>query len=158
MAVYTVHVPASSSSERGSLERAVFLRDGFSWGAFLFGPLWLAWRKAWLVALLWAIFLAALAGLGAALDLDQFGIGTLGLAAAVVLGFEGSRLVAWSLERRGYAEAALQVADTIDEAEEVFFASLRSNASSAAGPRMSAASPGGGRAPQVIGGLEDLRP
>lgn len=156
MAVYTVHIPKSLGGERPSPEKIVFLRDSFSLPAFLFGPFWLVWRRAWLAAVLWAVLLAALAGAGAALGLSRTAISILELAASVVLGFDGSRLVAWSLARRGYAESAVAVADSLDEAEEVFFHSWRPEASAGVvapprgyGPGAGGASPG----PHVIGGL-----
>lgn len=159
MAVYTVHVPTSSRGEIPSPEKIVFLRDSFSTPAFLFGPFWLLWRRAWLAAALWAVLLAALAGAGAAFGLTRPAISILEFAASLVLGFEGSQLVAWSLARRGFAESAVTVADNLDEAEDVFFASWRQGGA-AAPPRATATGAGGGSPGRhVIGGLfEEPRP
>lgn len=158
MAVYTVHVPRSVSGETPSPERVVFLRDGFSAPAFLFGPFWLAWRRAWLAALLWAVLLAGLAGAGAFFGLPSSAISIIELAASVVLGFEGSRIVAWTLARRGFAESAVTVADNLDEAEDVFFASWRPGV--AVPPRSTAvAASGAAPSSHVVGGLfEEPRP
>lgn len=125
MAVYTVHIPPASPGEIPLPERIVFLRDGFSTPAFLFGPFWLAWRRAWLLCVLWTVLLAALVLGGAALGLHGPALSALELVASLALGLEGTRLVAWSLARRGYAESVILVADGIDEAEDVFFASWR---------------------------------
>ena len=38
-------------------DEPVLVREGFAWGAFLFGPLWLAWHRTWIPA---AISLAIL--------------------------------------------------------------------------------------------------
>lgn len=158
MAVYTVHIPKSVSGEAPSPEKVVFLRDGFSAPAFLFGPLWLAWRGAWLAAVSWAVLLTVLGGAGAAFGLPSAAISILELGASVVLGFEGSRIVAWSLARRGIAESAVTVADSLDEAEDVFFASWRPGVAApprSAGPTANGATP----APHVVGGLfEEPRP
>ncbi|MBG0808312.1 DUF2628 domain-containing protein [Methylosinus sp. H3A] len=125
MAVYTVLIPPAPPGEAPSPERIVFLRDGFSTPAFLFGPLWLLWRRAWLPAVLWTAALALIFGAGVAFGIDPEAASVLQLALGALLGLEGPRLVAWSLERKGYTESAVMVADNIDEAEDVFFANWR---------------------------------
>ena len=42
-----------------------------------------------------------------------------------MLGFEGSRLVAWSLARRHYNENAVVIGESADEAEEIYFHNWR---------------------------------
>ena len=50
MSVYTVHVPpARAQASPPDPERFVFVRDGFSFWAFLLGPLWMLWHRLWLV-------------------------------------------------------------------------------------------------------------
>ncbi|CAN2533646.1 hypothetical+protein [Methylocapsa aurea] len=151
MAVYTVHIPPAAPGEAPSPERIVFLRDGFSTPAFLLGPLWLLWRRAWLPAVLWSVLLVLIFGGGAAFALDAEAASVLQLALGLLLGLEGQRLVAWSLERKGYTESAVMVADSIDEAEDVFFANWRPSGVLST----TAAPPRGGRAAMrpVIGGL-----
>jgi hypothetical protein len=52
MAVYTVHEPPLKRFEQVSdPERFDFVRDGFSFSAFVFGPLWMLWHRMWLVLL-----------------------------------------------------------------------------------------------------------
>src|SRR3712207_2763918 len=46
---------------RPSRRPPVLVREGFSWGAFLFGPFWLLANRLWLAALLWLV--AAVAAL-----------------------------------------------------------------------------------------------
>ena len=46
-------------------------------------------------------------------------------ALALLLGFEGSRLVAWSLARRHYSESGVVIGETADEAEDIFFHNWR---------------------------------
>lgn len=125
MAAFTVFLPPTPNGASPSPERIVFLRDAFSWPAFLFGPLWLAWRRAFAAA---AVSLAVLVASSIALSVLQLPAGAgawLGLAFGVWLGFEGAGLVAWTLRRRGYVETDIVVADALDEAEEVFFARWR---------------------------------
>ena len=48
MEVYTVHEPPDAPADRiDRAEQLVFLKDGFSWGAFLLAPFWLAARGEW---------------------------------------------------------------------------------------------------------------
>src|SRR5499426_1971236 len=52
MPVYTVHEPPPKRYEAaGNPDRFVFVRDGFSFWAFLFGPLWMLRHRMWLVLL-----------------------------------------------------------------------------------------------------------
>jgi hypothetical protein len=120
MAAFTVHIP-NAASVPVAPEKIIFLRDGFSWSAFFLGPLWLIWRRAWLAALLWTLALVVIALASARLGLPKGVASTMGFVLAVLLGFEGSRFVAWSLARKGYSESAVVIADDIDDAETVFF-------------------------------------
>ena len=52
MAVYTVHQPpARHADPLPDAERIVFVRDGFSFWAFLVAPWWMLWHRMWLVLL-----------------------------------------------------------------------------------------------------------
>ena len=60
MTTYTVHEPPARAGEAaGDPDRFVFVRDGFYFWAFLFGPLWLLWRRLWLVLLLYLVAIEA---------------------------------------------------------------------------------------------------
>lgn len=129
MAAFTVFLPPSRNGASPSPEKIVFLRDAFSWPAFLFGPLWLAWRRAFAAATVSLIVLIALSIALSTLQLPAGAGAWLGLAFGVWLGFEGSGLVASTLRRRGYVETDIVVADALEEAEEVFFARWRPSSS-----------------------------
>jgi len=49
MSVYTVHVPPATAQTAPDPGRFVFVRDGFSFWAFLLGPVWMLWHGMWLV-------------------------------------------------------------------------------------------------------------
>jgi hypothetical protein len=75
----------------------VIVREGFSWGALFFGPLWLAAHRAWIPAVLTVaasllIVLLATEGISAVL---MAGV-------TVMLGLSGQDLRRWSLDHRGY--------------------------------------------------------
>jgi hypothetical protein len=74
------------------------VREGFSLGAFLFGPLWLALHRAWIPAVL------ALVASVLIVKLTVPPVSTvLLLGEMVLLGLSGRDLQRWSLARRGYA-------------------------------------------------------
>jgi hypothetical protein len=83
----------------------VLVREGFSWGALLFGPLWLATHRAWIAA---ALTLAAFVLI---VVLARDGISAALLTTLVVLlGLSGNDLRRWSLDHRGFLLAQVVVA------------------------------------------------
>ena len=102
MRVYTAHIHAKQPPR--------LVREGWSWGAFLFGPLWLLVQRAWLAALLWlAVGCLPLLLPGAARVVAS-------LALAWLAGLLGRDLVRWSLARQGYALAHVVAARDQDAA------------------------------------------
>lgn len=122
MPVYTVHEPPPRDGDDDATpDRFLFVRDGFSMWAFLFGPLWMAWRRLWLVLLLYVVVMAALqAGLWAlgAAGAVKFAVGFL---VALLIGFEGPSLRRWTLARRNWIGHGVVVADDEESAERRFF-------------------------------------
>jgi hypothetical protein len=120
MAVYTVLEPPPSGDDLRDAERVAFVRDGFSWLAFLFPLLWLLWHRMWLVLVLWI----------AVVVLVEWGASFLGgpaplvaaLAIAVVVGFEANNLRRWTLERRGWQFAGVVAGTDRSDCERRFFA------------------------------------
>lgn len=90
----------------------VLLPEGFSWGAFLFGPVWLLIQRAWIPAALYVVVTVVLS----ALPLPQGASTVIGLAISVLAGVLGRDWVRWSLERRGYTEGAVLAARDGDAA------------------------------------------
>jgi hypothetical protein len=75
----------------------VLVREGFSWGAFFLGPLWLAVHRAWIAAAL------ALAGGILIVVLLPLGVAAATMfALAVVLGLSGQDCRRWSIDHRGF--------------------------------------------------------
>ena len=121
MPVYMAMTPAGAEN----FDKVVFLRDGFSIGAFVLGPFWLLWNRAYAAAAVWLALMALVAFGGTALGIAPAATGLINLALSLVLGFEGVRLVAWTLERRGFRQSALVACDNAQEAEEVYFHNKR---------------------------------
>ena len=103
MRVWTAHLRAGSPP--------LLVRDGFSLGAFLFGPLWLALHRAWIPAVLALVATVLILRLSAP---PATGILLLGLM--TLLGLLGRDMQRWSLERRGYILLHAVVARSADAA------------------------------------------
>jgi len=159
MAVYTVHEPLPPNASSPPPERFVFVRDGFSLPAALFGPLWMLRHRMWLVLLGYVIVLMLL---GAAL---RFAQGTdaaavsVGILLALLIGFEAGTLRRFTLARRRFRNVGVVVADDVELAERRFFDSWVKAAvgreprpASSAPPAMTPAPAGVPRgSPDVIG-------
>jgi hypothetical protein len=120
MAVYTVHQPPLKKYESSSdPERFAFVRDGFSFWAFLFGPVWMLWHCMWLLLL---GYIAVAVMLEAGLYYAGAPGGTrffAGLAFAILVGIEAGTLRRFTLRR--WRNIGVIVADDRDAAERRFF-------------------------------------
>jgi hypothetical protein len=101
--LYSAHVKANAEP--------VLVREGFSWGGLVFGPIWLAMHRAWSAAL---ISLAGFVLIGFLVPSPLCLI--LAAALAVLLGLIGHELQCWSMERRGYLVVHVVAARGAEEA------------------------------------------
>ncbi len=89
MITYTAHTKPG--------REPILVKEGFAWGAFLFGPLWFTAWRAWVPAAVYLFFVVVVLrfvpGRGGLVLL---------LAAAMAAGLMGRDLVRCILERRGY--------------------------------------------------------
>jgi hypothetical protein len=133
MSVYTVHEPPLRDSGASvDPERFVFVRDGFYFWAFVFGPLWLLWRRLWLALLFYVI---AFAVVGGALWYFKAGFGAqaaINAAFGLLLGMEASSVWRWTLARRGWNNLGVVVGDDLESAERRFFQVWRERPQAAA--------------------------
>lgn len=103
MVVYTVHEPPSPPADRiDRAESLVFVKDGFSWGAALFAPIWLLVKGLWLELLAYLVVVTAFATGLEVLGIAQEWVSLVMTALHIVLGFEASSLVRWKFERKGW--------------------------------------------------------
>jgi hypothetical protein len=122
MSVYTVLEPAKQTgSAVDRAERIVFIRDRFTWSAFLFAPLWLLYRRLWLVFLAYALVSVALAAGLRWAGVGSGGQAVVGLLVALLVGIEATNLRRWTLVRRGWRELGMVVGEDIVDAERRFF-------------------------------------
>ncbi len=118
MRLYTVHCRQGS---REPDREAVLVKEGFCWPAFLFAPLWAAWRRLWLVL---ALVLAAALILEIGIDMsgaDPLTAMAGGLGLSAYIGFSANDWRRASLRRRGYRLEGLAAASDEDAAMRRFF-------------------------------------
>jgi hypothetical protein len=154
MTVYTVHEPPPRKNEdTADPDRFVFVRDGFYFWAFLLGPLWMLWRRLWLVLLLYVVATTAVQAALWALGMSAAVMFTVGFLISLLVGFEAASLQRWTYARRGWNNVGVVVAPDLESAERRFFDSWAAGRSSA--PRVTPIPPPSMRippsAPDVIG-------
>jgi Protein of unknown function (DUF2628) len=123
MKVYSVHYRhEDAASLAGLAERAVLVKDGFSWPALFFGPVWLAWRRMWLVLAFYVALMLVVAAIARFVGLPDGAVAIITTAINLLLALEGNGLCRWTLERRRYHERSVATGASLAEAEERFFA------------------------------------
>ncbi len=115
MAIYVVMEPPAANAAEAA-ERAVLVRDGFAFLAFLVPPLWLLWHRLWIEA---AFAFIASVGLTALGETAGFGFtgAALSLLVSIFVGLEGPALRVNALRRRGWREWGAVEASGMAEAE-----------------------------------------
>ena len=114
---YVMTAPAAGDPDRDT----VFIRDGFSWPAFLLPLPWLLFRKLWLVAALAvALYLASIYAA------ESFRLDALPLAFSFVLSLwvalEGGEARMRRFERLGWRLDRVMSAESLSDAEAIYFA------------------------------------
>lgn len=122
MAVYTVHEPPLKRYELSpDPERFRFVRDGFSFWAFLLAPLWMLRHRMWLVLIGYVVTITlletALYLVGASDTVEV----TAGILLSLLVGIEASTLRRFTLARRRWTNVGLVVGDDLEAAERRFF-------------------------------------
>lgn len=122
MRVYTVHESKDPPSDREDRAEALrFVRDGFSWPAALFTPLWLLMRGFWLALIIYLIVAVALGLALQMLGVDDEIQFLIMLGLHVLIGFEADTIERWTLKRRGWEQIATVSGRDVIECERRFF-------------------------------------
>jgi hypothetical protein len=103
MLTFTVHEPPHPPADRiDRAESLVFVKDGFSWIAALFSPIWLLVHRLWWPLLGYVVLsgLFELVRWGAIVDPGWVMLAVIALH--LVIGFEADTLRRWALDRRGW--------------------------------------------------------
>jgi hypothetical protein len=129
MSVYTVHEPplrhdarlGAGAGAAPDADRFVFVRDGFSFWAFLLGPLWMLRHRMWLVLI---GYVAISVGLQALVRISggSAAIGAcISLLVGLLVGLEAGTLRRFTLSRRGWKNIGVVSGDDLEDAERRFF-------------------------------------
>lgn len=122
MAIYTVHEPPLIADDSPpDPERFVFVRDGFSFWAFLLGPLWMLRHRLWLVLAGYLIVVVALQVGLRLVGAPTLVMVTVAALLALLVGFEAATLRRFTLARRRWQNAGIVVGDDLEAAERRFF-------------------------------------
>ena len=161
MSVYTVHQAPPRAAAASVAERFVFVRDGFSWWAFLLTPLWMLRHRMWLVLLGYVVLCGAIEAALVRFGASRTAIVIVGLLISLLVGLEASTLRRLALHRRRWSNVAIISGNDLEDAERRFFdAWLRDAPSRSSAPHAAAPSPPGSasagvpsvrQAPHVIG-------
>lgn len=107
--IFTVYEKPESAEPT---DRVVLLREGFAWGAFIFGVLWLALHRRWLLLAGYILADGALMLLAAALHLSQPVSMLLQIWLQLMLAYHANDAYGWWLLRRGYRFAGVLAAES----------------------------------------------
>ncbi|HJZ44024.1 MAG TPA: DUF2628 domain-containing protein [Hyphomicrobiaceae bacterium] len=122
MLTFTVHEPPDAPADRiDRAERLVFVKDGFSWAAAVFGPLWMIFHRLWWALLGFVLITGGLQLIGKFTAADQRWLGLATFAINVLVGFEADALQRWALERRGWRMLGAVSGRNLAECERRFF-------------------------------------
>jgi Protein of unknown function (DUF2628) len=122
MSVYTVHEPPSRAGATASaVERFAFVRDGFSWWAFLFAPLWMLRHRMWLVLIGYVVVSVGLGTLVKLSGASALIVSLIGLLIALLVGLEAGTLRRFTLNRRGWKNLGVVSGVDLEDAERRFF-------------------------------------
>jgi hypothetical protein len=121
MAIYTVHLPPDATTPDGVAEKAVFVKEGFSFPGFIFTALWLLSKQLWLYALGYVVIIGLVI-----LAFSTFGwpMAVFGLVQAMLaflIGIEGHEWHRRRLARRGFTHAGTISGPSLEECERRFF-------------------------------------
>jgi Protein of unknown function (DUF2628) len=115
---WLVFEPQDAAPETlAAADKAVFIKDGFSIGAFLIAPVWLLWRRMWLVFIAWLVVYIALDRLGAVFHVGDILMSVLTLVLALGFALEANQLRAWTLRGKGWRFAGVACGNSRVEAE-----------------------------------------
>ncbi len=145
MSVYTVHEAPAGGSVSSAAERFIFVRDGFSWWAFLFAPLWMLCHRMWLVLIGYVVISGGIEAALVRFAASRLAISVVGLLISLLVGLEASTLRRFTLHRRGWTNVGVISGADVEDGERRFFdAWLRETRPSNSAPSATTAGPSSG--------------
>lgn len=119
--IYTVHARGWSPASDAD---AVFIKEGFSWPAFVFGPIWALWFGMWKTAIFLLVLSIVVSGMLVVLGITEAGELAVTLAFQAAMGFWGNDWRRYALARRDYAERGVVSGRKLADAERHYFAGM----------------------------------
>jgi hypothetical protein len=114
--------PLRGRSAGAHADRFIFLRERCSLGAFVFGPLWMIWRRLWLVLLVYLVATSLIEWGLRSLETPIGARTTVYMLLQLLIAFEAANLRRWTLLRRGWTDRGIVFGDDLELAERRFFA------------------------------------
>ena len=114
---YVLTAPAATDPDRDT----VFIRDGFSWMAFLFSLPWLLFRRLWLAAVIAVALYLLSIYIAETYKLDMLPI-AFSFLLSLWVSLEGGEARVRRLERLGWTVERVLAAQNVSDAEEIYFA------------------------------------
>jgi hypothetical protein len=121
MHIYAVFLPSGLSPLRAA-EKAVLVRQGFSWSAFLLTPVWALRHGLWLAFALWLFGLFLIASMSVLAHMEPLGALAIYGLGALAFGLEADRFRQANLSRSGFLLRGLALGESKCEAESLYFA------------------------------------
>ena len=100
---YTIHIPADGAPRtvRGA-DSMRFVKDGFTWTAFVVPALWMFVHRMWLPLLGYLVIAVSLDAVVAVFDAREEYALAVALLLNSLIGLEAGQMRRWSLRRRGW--------------------------------------------------------
>jgi Protein of unknown function (DUF2628) len=122
MSIYTVYEPPLKAHESApDPDRFVFVRDGFSFWAFLLAPWWMLRHRLWLALICYVILAVTLSVALRVIGTSVTVAVIAGALFSLLVGFEAATLRRFGLARRGWRNVGIVVGDDVESAERRFF-------------------------------------
>lgn len=122
MSVYTVYEPPLRRVDSFSdPARFAFVRDGFSFWAFLTAALWMLWHRMWLVLLIYVIVAAGIDVAMYYANVPSVVVATVSILISILIGIEAATLRRFTLMRRGWKDVGIVSGKNLEEAERRFY-------------------------------------
>src|SRR5262245_34397319 len=122
MISFTVHERPDPPADR--IDRAagmMFVRDGFSWSAALFTPVWMLVHRLWWPLLAYIVAAGALELLRQTIAIDPGWLTVATVALGLLIGLEAATLRRWGLARRGWSTLGSVSGRNAEDCERRFF-------------------------------------
>jgi hypothetical protein len=120
MRIYSVHAREGLAG-MAAAEEMIFIKEGFSWPALVFGSLWLIYQRMWLVLVFYVSITAAAAVLAVMVEAVPLIHVLSQMALAVVFAFEANNLRRWTLGLRGWRRTGFACGHTLMDSEADYF-------------------------------------